>query len=83
MTLAQSNKLDYSILNMAFKGFYQLNDHAITFGYEREELDVFNLFIQHTETEIDFDRNPADTVDPERHYATQRSSTSSSASRTM
>ena len=65
----QSNKLDYSILNMAFKGFYQLNDHAITFGYEREELDVFNLFIQHTETEIDFDRNPAvtdptDTRDP-------------------
>ncbi len=59
----QSNKLDYSILNMAFKGFYQLNDHAITFGYEREELEVFNLFIQHTETEIDFDRNPA-VVDP-------------------
>jgi outer membrane receptor for ferrienterochelin and colicin len=59
----QSNKLDYSILNMAFKGFYQLNDHAITFGYEREELDIFNLFIQHTETEIDFDRNPA-VVDP-------------------
>ncbi len=59
----QSNKLDYSILNMAFKGFYQLDNHSLTFGYEREELDVFNLFIQHTETEIDFDRNPA-VVDP-------------------
>ena len=37
----QSNKLDYSILNMAFKGFYQLDNHSLTFGYEREELDVF------------------------------------------
>ena len=65
----QSNELNYSILNMAFKGFYQLNDHAITFGYEREELDIFNLFIQHTETEIDFDDRPdlssaTDTRDP-------------------
>lgn len=65
----QSNQLDYTILNMAFKGFYQLNDHAITFGYEREELDIFNLFVQHTETEIDFDErpgpaDPTDTRDP-------------------
>lgn len=59
----QSNQLDYTILNMALKGFYQLDDHALTFGYEREELDIFNLFVQHTETEIDFDRNPA-VVDP-------------------
>ena len=59
----QSNQLDYSIFNMAFKGFYQLDNHALTFGYEREEFDIFNLFIQHTETEIDFDRNPA-VVDP-------------------
>ncbi|MEM6556748.1 MAG: TonB-dependent receptor [Pseudomonadota bacterium] len=59
----QSNELNYSILNMAFKGFYQLNGHSLTFGYEREEFDIFNLFVQHTETEIDFDRNPA-VVDP-------------------
>ncbi|MEM7768125.1 MAG: TonB-dependent receptor, partial [Pseudomonadota bacterium] len=65
----QSNQLDYTIFNAAFKGFYQLNDHALTFGYEREEFDIFNLFVQHTETEIDFDGNPAvvdstDTRDP-------------------
>lgn len=65
----QSNQLDYTIFNMAFKGFYQLNDHALTFGYEREELDIFNLFVQHTETEIDFDGRPSpadltDTRDP-------------------
>lgn len=65
----QSNRLDYSILNMAFKAYYQMDDHSFTFGYEREELDIFNLFIQHTETEIDFDRNPPvadpnDTRDP-------------------
>ncbi|MCR9193372.1 MAG: TonB-dependent receptor [Hyphomonas sp.] len=65
----QSNQLDYTIFNMAFKGFYQLDDHSLTFGYEREELDIFNLFVQHTETEIDFDARPGpadatDTRDP-------------------
>ncbi|MEM9738690.1 MAG: TonB-dependent receptor [Pseudomonadota bacterium] len=59
----QSNELNYSILNMAIKGFYALDNHALTFGYEREEFDIFNLFVQHTETEIDFDRNPA-VIDP-------------------
>ncbi len=51
----QSNKLDYDILNLAFKGKYYLNGHALTFAYEREALDIFNLFVQHTETEIRFD----------------------------
>ncbi|MBU2039614.1 MAG: TonB-dependent receptor, partial [Gammaproteobacteria bacterium] len=65
----QSNELNYSIWNTAFKGFYDLDDHALTFGYEREEFDVFNLFVQHTRTQIDFDRNPGvtdptDTRDP-------------------
>ncbi len=50
----QSNELDYTIFNMAFKGFYQFNDHSLTFGYEREETEIFNLFVQHTDTEIDF-----------------------------
>ena len=51
----QSNKLNYEILSMAFKGFYNTGLHNVTFGYEREEIDIFNLFVQHTETEIRFD----------------------------
>lgn len=54
----QSNVLNYETLNVALKGFYTLGNHNLTFGYEQEALDVFNLFVQHTETEIDFDRNP-------------------------
>jgi len=50
----QSNQLDYSILNYALKGFYTFDQHSFTFGYEREEFDIFNLFVQHTETEIRF-----------------------------
>jgi hypothetical protein len=51
----QSNKLKYDIFNVALKGFYTAGDHNLTFGYEREALDIFNLFVQHTETEIRFD----------------------------
>ncbi|MGB1068496.1 MAG: TonB-dependent receptor [Henriciella sp.] len=51
----QSNKLKYDTFNLALKGFYAAGDHSLTFGFERESLDVFNLFIQHTETEIRFD----------------------------
>lgn len=51
----QSNKLDYTIDTISFRGNYQWGDHAISFGIERDELEVFNLFIQHTETEIRFD----------------------------
>ena len=50
----QSNSLNYDVLNFVGKGIYTVGDHAITFGYEREELDIFNLFIQHSETEIRF-----------------------------
>jgi len=55
----QANKLDYE--NLAFKiaGTYYLDDHELYFGYEREELDVFNLFVQHNETETRFN-NVAD-----------------------
>lgn len=55
----QSNKLNYETLNFALKGFYTIDSHNISFGYEREELEVFNLFVQHTKTQIDFDGNPS------------------------
>jgi outer membrane receptor for ferrienterochelin and colicin len=54
----QANKLYYETLNLALKGFYTAGNHSLSFGYEREDLDVFNLFVQHVETEIDFDGNP-------------------------
>lgn len=52
----QSNKLDYEVNTFSFRGNYEMdNGHSLSFGLEREELEVFNLFIQHTETEIRFE----------------------------
>ena len=49
-----SNKLDYDVGGIALKGRYEFDNHKLTVGYEREQLEVFNLFVQHTETEIRF-----------------------------
>ena len=51
----QSNKLKYDVSTIALKGMYDFDQHSLTFGVEREVLDVFNLFLAHTETEIRFD----------------------------
>jgi hypothetical protein len=50
----QSNKLKYDLTSFAIKGNYQLGEHSLTAGIEQESLDIFNLFIQHTETELRF-----------------------------
>ncbi|MCP4326212.1 MAG: TonB-dependent receptor, partial [Alteromonadales bacterium] len=50
----QSNKLKYNNLSFKLAGTYYLDDHELYFGYEREELDVFNLFVQHSQTETRF-----------------------------
>ena len=50
----QSNKLKYDVASFSLKGIYDLNGHFLIFGVEQEKLDVFNLFVQHTETEIRF-----------------------------
>jgi outer membrane receptor for ferrienterochelin and colicin len=50
----QSNKLDYDLGGLAIKGRYEFDNHKLTVGYEREQLDIFNLFVQHTETEMRF-----------------------------
>ena len=55
----QANKLYYETLSLALKGYYTTGNHNFSFGYEREALDVFNMFVQHVETEIDFDGNPS------------------------
>ncbi len=50
----QSNKLNYDNLSLKIAGTYYLADHELYLGYEREELDVFNLFVQHSQGETDF-----------------------------
>ncbi len=50
-----ANVLSYETFNLALKGFYTAGDHNLSFGYEREALDVFNMFVQQVDTEIDFD----------------------------
>ncbi len=51
----QANDLDYDVDGLIFRGYYSFdNGHDLTFGYEREALDVFNVFVQHTETEMRF-----------------------------
>ncbi|MEM9014789.1 MAG: TonB-dependent receptor [Pseudomonadota bacterium] len=52
----QSNKLDTKTFNLKAKGDYTFRNNKFTFGYEREVVDIFNLFVQHSEGEIRFDR---------------------------
>ncbi|WP_392344622.1 carboxypeptidase regulatory-like domain-containing protein [Pseudoalteromonas prydzensis] len=50
----QSNDLDYETTTFKFAGTYYLDQHTITGGYEYEELDVFNQFVQQTQGEWRF-----------------------------
>ena len=50
----QSNDLAYDVTTIALKGKYDIENHSLTFGIENESLSIFNLFIQHTETELRF-----------------------------
>ena len=51
----QSNKLDTKTFNLKLKGDYSTGNHLFTFGYERETVDIFNLFVQHSEGEYRWD----------------------------
>ncbi|SFR58181.1 Carboxypeptidase regulatory-like domain-containing protein [Pseudidiomarina maritima] len=42
----QANKLYYDTRYIKLAGNYFMGDHVITAGFEREELDVYNLFVQ-------------------------------------
>jgi hypothetical protein len=50
----QANDLDWEMQQLVLRGSYVTGNHIITAGFEREELDVFNLFYQHVDTEIRF-----------------------------
>ena len=56
----QSNKLDYETTNLRFVGNYQLGDHQISGGYEQESTKIFNLYVQHTIGQYNFDENRTD-----------------------
>ena len=47
--------LDWEVQQFVARGTYTMDDHSITFGYERDSSDIFNLFYQHVDTEIRFD----------------------------
>ena len=51
----QSNDLDWDATSIMFRGNYYFdNGHTLTFGYENDTLDIFNLFVQHAETTTTF-----------------------------
>lgn len=50
----QSNKLKWESQTVKLAGTYYLENHKITGGYEYENLEVFNLFMQHTIGEYRF-----------------------------
>ncbi|GAB5458570.1 MAG: TonB-dependent receptor [Henriciella sp.] len=51
----QSNDLNYDVTTLRGAGNYIWNDHSISFGAERLEYTIFNLFAQHTEGQWEFD----------------------------
>lgn len=64
----QANDLDYEALNLKLAANYEMGNHLITAGFEQDDLDVYNLFIQHVETENRFDEecnpgNPNGCID--------------------
>ena len=44
----QANDLNYDATYLRLNAEYLFRDHNISFGYHREELEVFNLFVQHS-----------------------------------
>ena len=60
----QANSLDTSVDYIKLSANYLAGDHVITAGYDREELEIFNIFVQHSRGgEYDYfddsDSNPA------------------------
>ena len=49
-----SNSLSYETLSIKAGASYATGDHLFTFGAEREALDVYNLFVQHSLGEFYF-----------------------------
>ena len=50
----QANDLNYDVLDFIFRANYDMGNHQFSGGYERKDLDIFNLFIQQAQTETRF-----------------------------
>ena len=59
----QANVLNYDTFNLKLEGAWTLGDHTISAGYELEEYEIYNLFIQHNIGEYRFDEQ--NSVDPD------------------
>ena len=44
----QANDLEYDTFNFKLAANWAVNDHVISFGFEQEEIDIFNVFVQHS-----------------------------------
>ena len=56
----QANVLNYDTFNLKLEGAWTRGDHTISFGYEQEAYDIYNLFIQHNIGEYRFDESNTD-----------------------
>ncbi|WP_375206318.1 TonB-dependent receptor [Hyphococcus sp.] len=54
-TFRHANELANKVWNLKFKGEYVVEDHLIKFGYERDRLNTFNLFVPFSEGQVSFD----------------------------
>ena len=50
----QAYDIDWELNQLVIRGTYVMGNHLITVGYERDSLEMYNLFYQHVDTEIDF-----------------------------
>ena len=50
-----SNDLNWDTLGFKITAAYTLGEHTISGGWERDDLEVFNLFVQETEGEFEFE----------------------------
>jgi len=56
----QANVLNYDTFNLKLEGAWTKGDHIISAGFETEEYDIYNLFIQHNIGEYRFDESNTD-----------------------
>ncbi len=50
-----ANQLDYTLDQFKLTGFYNFDNHQLTFGYDLDSLDIFNLFIVNATGTLEFD----------------------------
>ncbi|MDC7677100.1 TonB-dependent receptor [Asticcacaulis machinosus] len=71
----QANALTNDVDNYRVRGTYRWNDHTFTAGYEREEVEIFNLFVQRATGQYVF--NSIDDLDNKRAASVQYSNAAS------